>query len=105
MGTGIDGLDFYQIEVGENGSIIWNDEEVSLARVRRLLDVNAQLQPPVPVVLRTTSRSRCDMAERIRTTMDTLPMCREGICFESARWEALGLPSFESYYRPDGSRR
>ncbi len=96
IGTGIEGLLFYEVEVRPNGSVRFNREEVDVATVQDYLRTADKLVPSHPVVLRTSSKSHCETAERIRDALDGLALCREGTCFESATWEALGFPTFKA---------
>ena len=99
IGSGIGGLVFYEVEVRPNGSLRFNHEEIALADLPRYLALTGQLQPNPYLVLRTTPASHCETAERVRAMMDAARMCRHGTCFESAAWEALGLPGFEENER------
>jgi hypothetical protein len=95
ISNGIGGLIFYEIGVRADGSLTFNGDNVDIEGLQRLLAVTKQLQPIPPLVLRTTDASECATAERVRLMLDRQPMCRDGSCFESARWKELGFPSFE----------
>jgi hypothetical protein len=109
IATGIGGFIFYEIEVGPDGSIAFNGESVDVANVPRLLALTEKIQPTPPLVLRTTAGSDCVAAERIRAMLDREPICRTGSCFESARWQELGFPTFKEhesrFARPEGKPR
>lgn len=97
IGTGIAGLNFSEIEVRPNGSIRLNNKEIDFPKAQEYLGILAEFITPPLVVLRTSEQSHCETAERVRKIMDSLQMCRKDMCFESATWDALGLPTFEAH--------
>ena len=104
-GVGIEGLDFYHIDVGYGGSLRWGSEALGFEQVKQYLHTVDSMQTAPPVVLRATPDSPCVLAERVRRVMDSLKTCRAGGCYEDEQWVALGYPTYGEYYRPDGRRR
>ena len=104
-GQGIEGLDFYHIDVGFDGSLRWGSEAVAFEQVEQNMRLVDRLSPAPAVVLRAAPDSQCVMAERVRRLMDSVATCRDGGCYEDEQWVALGYPTYREYYGPDGNRR
>jgi hypothetical protein len=103
LGSGSGGLLFFEVEVGEGGSLLFNGKPVDLTELRGNLASAALLQPSPPLVLHASASSDCQTTERVRALLDKHPTCGSGLCFEGDYWRELGFPSFaehESRFAP-----
>lgn len=85
------------IYIASDGSILWNQEAISDATLRRYMAQMSVMNPEPQAILDVAPAAACDRVEMVRTIMDAAPLCRgpHGLCSEGwnwKQWPELGGP-------------
>jgi hypothetical protein len=75
--------------IGSDGSILWNSERISDAKLRSLMSKASELNPQPQIVLEVSPSAECKRVEEVRQIMDKAPICkgRYSLCSEGWNWK------------------
>ena len=74
-----------------NSAGFWGGEgrwrQIDFGELRRVLRITDTFSPQLYLVVDVSPGTSCDFVETLAAELESLPMCRNGLCLERSAWE------------------